>query len=260
MARAGNRQVFTVGQVLRQTPCKSFSFHALTPLARLIQGLPRGRKLPLWAETLAGKIEAGEEPEGPKVVEVLGALLAELAPVVLYLEDIHELGPEIPEWLTALARIAAKQKGVGLLVSSREHPPEGFQAIRLEPLSGEALRAILEAEVSTALPAEALAWLEARAGGNPLFALEFFRFMTRQGFLWNDGQRWRWREPERRGLPVTVEALIEQTLNRVALTETLGKVLRAKAFLPKATNEAALCAVAGVTPEELAAARTARAP
>ncbi|MBC7647371.1 MAG: hypothetical protein H7095_09670, partial [Pseudopedobacter sp.] len=39
-------------------------------------------------------------------------------------------------------------------------------------------------------PPEAHDWIYSRTKGHPQFALEYVRYLTRQGFLWSDGKRW----------------------------------------------------------------------
>ena len=163
---------------------------------------------------------------------------------MLHLEDIHEADQERLEFIQALAKIVLKIKGVALLVTSRKEPPEPFVSVKLEPLSQQESDALLETDLKANLPKEALKWMYDKAAGNPLYSLEYLRYLTRQGFLWNDGKSWHWRKPEQSIMPVTVEALIEQLLNQ-AKTEPLQRyVLETKAFLPLETSDALLQKVA----------------
>lgn len=244
-------------QLLRETTCRSFGFHALVPLGALVRGLPRLDRLPAWAEPLLLKLQKGEALDGKRTAEALGALLAALAPVVLHLEDIHEASPEGLEWIQALAAIALRAKGVALLVTSRSAPPEPFEAYRLVPLSPEASQTLLEADMGSHLPREALAWIYGRAQGNPLFSLEYLRYLARQGFLWSDGRQWHWRPPQAGTLPLTVEALLEQWLREVAHTPTLRQALESKALLGLGANPGVWASVAGLSAPELSAAELA---
>ncbi|WP_299426539.1 tetratricopeptide repeat protein [uncultured Meiothermus sp.] len=238
-------------QLLRETACRSFSFHALTPLGALVRGLPRANKVPAWAEPPLLRLQKGEALDSKRTAEVLGALLAALAPVVLHLEDIHEAGPEGLEWIRDLAATALRTKGVALLVTSRNAPPEPFEEYRLAPLSPEASQTLLEAEVGSPLPEEALAWIYGRAQGNPLFCLEYLRYLARQGFLWSDGREWHWRPPQAGTLPLTVEALLERWLHQVAHTPTLRQTLESKALLGLGADPAVWAKVAGLSAPEL---------
>jgi tetratricopeptide (TPR) repeat protein len=241
-------------QLLRETSCRSFGFHALTPLGALVRGLPHPDKLPVWAESLLLKLQKGEALDGQRTAEALGALLAALAPVVLHLEDIHEASPEGLEWIQALAAIALRTRGVALLVTSRSTPPEPFEAHHLTPLSPEASQTLLEAEMGSRLPKEALAWIYAQAQGNPLFSLEYLRYLARQGFLWSDGRQWHWRPPQTDTLPLTVEALLEQWLREAAHTPTLRQALESKALLGPGADPAVWASVALLSAPELSAA------
>ncbi|MFC4453575.1 hypothetical protein [Deinococcus sonorensis] len=104
------------------------------------------------------------------------------------------------------------------------------------------------------LPDEALAWIFERAAGHPLFTVEYLRFLARQGLLWNDARRWRWRTPERHIIPVSVEALIEQVIAAAAGSPPHRAVLQAKAMLEPGVEAARLAVVAGLTLDELQAA------
>ena len=167
--------------------------------------MTRIANLPLWAERLENRMQNGDHLEDETVLDLLAAKLLMLAPFVLHLEDLHETGPEQHGLIVQLARRAGRIKGIGLLVSSRQLPPEPFEAHRLESLDRDAVREMLETEVISSLPVAALDWIHARAAGNPLFTLEFFRHMARQGVIWSDGQRWHWRTPDRENTPATVD-------------------------------------------------------
>jgi thioredoxin-like negative regulator of GroEL len=241
-------------QLLRETACGSFSFHALAPLGTLVSRLPRPRRLAAWAEPMLLKLQQGEALDSKRTAETLGALLAALAPVVLHIEDIHEAGPEGLELLQALAATALRTKGVALLVTSRSAPPEPFEEYRLAPLPPEDSQGLLEAEMGSPLPKEALDWVYGRSQGNPLFCLEYLRYLARQGFLWSDGREWHWRPPQTGALPLTVEALLERWLHEVAHTPTLRQTLESKALLGLGANPAVWAKVAGLSAPELNAA------
>jgi tetratricopeptide (TPR) repeat protein len=232
---AGIGKTFTAREVLRRAPCQHLSAHATVPLLELLRMLPTLKNLPVWAARLNERVLQGDHLEDEPVLDLLAAKLAGLAPFVLYLEDLHESGREQQELIVQLARRTGRIKGVGLLVTSRQMPPEPFEAHRLEPLSREAVRQVLEAEVISALPVAALDWIHARAAGNPLFTLEFFRHMARQGVIWSDGQRWHWRTPDREGMPATVGLLIEQQLLSVAQDDKSQRALETKILIETRT-------------------------
>ncbi len=245
----------TAQQLLRETPCRSFSFRSVVPPDDLARRIPRPDRLAAWAETLLARLQKGEALDRQRTAEALGALLAALAPVVLHLEDIHEASPQSLEWIRTLAAIALRTRGVALLVTSRNPPPEPFEARRVEPLAPEAVRAMLEAEVGSPLPEEALAWIDGRAQGNPLFSLEYLRYLARQGFLWSDGRQWYWRLPQAGTLPLTVEALLEQWLRETAHTPTLRQTLESKALLGLEPDPGVWAQVAGLSASALNEAR-----
>lgn len=244
---------YTVHGLLWETPCRSFSLHATTPLPALVRELgepPRSAPFPLWAQALLERLRQGEHLESEKAASALSVLLASLAPVVLHLEDLHEAPAERLEMAQKMARMISRSRGAALLVTSRVLPPEPFRALRIEPLSFENSRSLLEAELESSLPSEAVLWIYEQAQGNPLFTLEYLRHLARQGFLWNDGSRWHWRTPLKGETPVTVEALIEQTLKEAA-RGGLEAIIAAKAVLPLGVEEAFWAQVAEVSLESL---------
>ncbi|GIW33954.1 tetratricopeptide repeat protein [Meiothermus sp.] len=247
----------TARQLLRETSCRSFSFPAMVPPGALVRGIPRPDRLPAWAEPLLLKLQKGEALGSKRTAEALGALLSALAPVVLHLEDIHEVSPEGLEWIQALAALALRTRGVALLVTSRSIPPEPFEAYRVTPLSPEASQAMLEAEMGSPLPEGALAWIYGRAQGNPLFSLEYLRHLARQGFLWSDGRRWYWRPPQVGTLPLTVEALLEHWLREATDSPTLRQALESKALLGLGASPVVWAKVAGLSSQELNTAQLA---
>ncbi len=251
----GIGKTFTVQQLLRQTPCMNLSVHATTDPAQIALALPRPRKLPVWVERGLEKIASGEFVETAAITDVCSSMLTGLAPFVLHLEDVHEVGVEQLEFIQNLGRVVQRLKGVGLIVTSRTEPSKPFEAVQLQPLSSEETRQMLETEIGATLPSECVEWIRGRAAGNPLFTLEFFRFMARRGFVWNDGQRWHWRKPESVVMPVTVEALIEQQLRYATDVPMLEAALGAKALLPIGADQNLWTIVSGLKPEIILSAR-----
>jgi hypothetical protein len=235
---AGIGKTFTVQSLLREIPCRHLSIHATTSLSNLVKALPKPKKPQAWTERILERIEANEFVENKVILEFLGAMLLGLSPFIVHLEDIHELSGDQLEFVQELANVTKRLKGVALIVTSRTTPDEVFEAVPLEGLSGSEVQAILEREAGAVLPTDVLKWIQARAAGNPLFTLEFFRFLARQGALWNDGQGWHWREPASKAMPVTVEALIEYELNKVMASQSplgawITDGLSARALLPE---------------------------
>jgi tetratricopeptide (TPR) repeat protein len=247
---------YTVGELLAQLPCQSLSLHATTPLATLAQILAKPKKLATWAEHTLARLTKNEAVEVTSTLDAFGATLAGLAPFVLHLEDIHEADAERLEFIKALAQVVLRNRGVALVVTSRKEPPEPFTAIKLEPLSQQEADQVLEQELKASLPKEALHWLYGKAAGNPLYTLEYLRYLTRQGFLWNDGKSWHWRKPLDNAMPVTVEALIEEFLTRAKAEPLHRYVLETRALLALNTREDLWIKVARVNEQDLQTAIT----
>jgi hypothetical protein len=228
---AGIGKTFTARQVLGQLSCQHHSAHATVPILELTRELPAVKNLPVWAERLEARVKSGDHLEDETVLDLLTAKLSALAPFVLYLEDLHETGPEQHKLIVQLARRVGRIKGIGLLISSRQLPPEPCEAHRLGPLDRDTVREMLETEVDSSLPVAALDWIHARAAGNPLFTLEFFRHMARQGVIWSDSQRWHWRTPSQENTPATVGLLIEQQLLGVAKNPNAQRALETKTLI-----------------------------
>jgi tetratricopeptide (TPR) repeat protein len=248
---AGVGKSYQVKELLQSLPCRSASLHATTPLSSLTTTLPQPKKLATWAERTLERVAKNEAVETAGVLDALGATLSGLAPFVLHLEDIHEADTERSAFIQDLAKIVSRIKGVGLVVTSRQQPLDPFTALKLEPLSQLESDALLETELKNSLPKDALTWIYDKAAGNPLYTLEYLRFLTRQGFLWNDGKSWHWRKPQDNIMPITVEALIEQLLDRAKTQPLQGYVLETKAFLPLNTSDEMWAKVARVEQQEL---------
>ncbi|PZA05774.1 MULTISPECIES: tetratricopeptide repeat protein [unclassified Meiothermus] len=245
----------TAKELLQQTPCRSRSLHATAPLSEVIRALPSAAKLPAWAESLLRHLEQGEHVENEKSASALSVLLMGLAPIVLHLEDLHEASPERLDWVGRLAAMVKRTQGVALLVTSRVTPPAPFTPFRLEPLDAAGVHRLLTGEIGAPLPEEAISWLYARAAGNPLFTLEYFRHLARRGFLWNDGRQWRWRAPPEAEVPLTVEALIERLLQEAAAQPAVRQALEALAVLSPEAPKALWAEVAGLSPPGLEESR-----
>ena len=196
---------------------------AVAPITGLPQALPRPKRLAVWIEREL------EQPE--PTPEAIMALLSALAPVVVHIEDLHETTPSQLEFWQALARAVLRSRGMALIATSRIELPEPFETLTLEALSSEASVALLEHEVGSGLPRQATAWIEAKAAGNPLFTLEFFRSLARRGFVWSDGSHWHWRVPDRDVLPTTIEAMIERSITEACNDAATRTALEARAYL-----------------------------
>ena len=254
---AGIGKTHTSLALLRETPCRSLTLPAALPLTELVRTLPRPARLRTWTQAALEGLQMGQIGTA-QPADILSALLSQLAPFVLHLEDLHEADAARLELTCQLADAAARTPGAALLVSSRTPPPENWPdsalVLPLERLSPQGSAALLEAGAGAELPTEALAWIYERACGNPLFTLEYFRLLARQGHLWNDGHRWRWRLPPAGLLPVMVEALIERALLDAGADPRLAEVIGGRALLPSGTNRSLLAVLVALTPSELAEA------
>lgn len=240
--------------LLRATPCFSLSVRAAQPLEQLALSMPRPKQSTAWLTQSTERLERKEGFTGEQLTEVLAAQFSLAAPLVIHAEDLHECSPDQLRLWQHLAARVTRTRGAGLLFTSRTPPPEGTEAVRVAPLSRPESDLLLNSEVGAALPQEALDWIFERAAGNPLFTLEFFRFLARQGLLWNDTRRWRWRAPQQRVIPTTVEALIELAVRDALGLSAEADVLAAKSVLPAGCSEDLWTKVAGCSGQEFAAA------
>jgi tetratricopeptide (TPR) repeat protein len=248
---AGIGKSHAVASVLKKLPCHSLSLHASTPLQSFVSQLTKPKKLAIWAGKTLERVQKGEGVETSNLVSAMAASLAGLAPFVLHVEDMHEANPERLAFLRDLAQTVRKLKGVALLVTSRHMPSEPFMAVKLEPLSHEDSDKLLESELKALLPKEGLEFIYSKAAGNPLFTLEYVRFLARAGHLWNDGKSWYWRKPEKDTLPAVVEVLLEQMIMQAKTVPMHRYVLESKALLPLDASDELWEKVARVTAQEL---------
>jgi tetratricopeptide (TPR) repeat protein len=213
----------------------------------LIRALPKPKKSVAWAEAQLERALQGEVVEPKALAEALAARLSGLAPFILAFEDLHESDADRLEIIQQMAHAISRIRGVGLLVTSRIQPPKPFKSQRLEPLEQNETRDMLERQLGGALPTEGFEWIHHRTQGNPLFALEYLRYLALQGFLWNDGTLWRWRKPADDFVPVTVEALIEQVIQQASTTLELEVVIGARVMLGIRADWPLWATVAGLT-------------
>ncbi|GGO30168.1 hypothetical protein GCM10008949_24650 [Deinococcus humi] len=220
---------------------------------------------PAWAKQVLQRALAAQSPDVTVLANAVAALLGHAAPALVWAEDFHEVAnnERAAEFWTALARHLSHARGVALLVSSRTPLPEGFSEQRVTPLDDLTGRDLLEAQAGGPLPHAALAWIEERARGNPLFLLEFFRHLSREGALYLDAAagRWRWREPPLTTLPMSVDALIADHLARLTVSAGAEALLGLWALwdtaLPGKPLEAELAAqLSGLDLEEIHSLRS----
>lgn len=242
-------------QALGSVGCRYLSLPANVGLARLVRELPRPDALPAWARLGLERAAGGEAVEQAALVGAVSAALQRSAPFVLHVDDLHEAPPELAAMLHVLAGACRRTPGVGLLVASRQFHGEPFDELWLEPLGEDAASALLGATLGGPVPTAAAEWVYARAGGNPLFTLEYQRQLARGGFLWSDGRRWNWREPPAGVRPARVEAVIEHVVAHAkGDSAAAAAAVEARALLPVGEPDMRLWGeVAGLTDAELTA-------
>jgi len=227
---AGIGKSHTLAALLRDTPCRHLIVQSGPSNAQIALSLPRSQTLPTWARTHLKHLERGDTVDAATLIDLVAVMLAALAPFVVLFEDAHEANAERWNLLRKLAEVVPRVRGVGVIASSRAELPDAFASYRLEALEDCAAHALLETEARGVLPKEGSDWVQARAGGNPLFSLEFWRYLLRQGAFWFDGLRWQWREPASDFVPVSIEALISDVL--ASQTDSCARtVLEVRALL-----------------------------
>jgi tetratricopeptide (TPR) repeat protein len=230
VGHAGIGKTHTAGLILKKLPLRSSTVHATITTEQFLKLVPRASRLPNWVTAMVQRLEHNE-------ITLLGAAdavaawLVSLAPFVLHLEDIHEANPEQQAFWNSIAKAIKAARGVGVLATSRGVLPSEFTAMPLEFLSSDAAETLLVVQLGAALPEAAKNWILSRAGGNPLFLLEFQKFLIRQGSLWNDGTQWHWRVPDTSGIPNHLEALIEHMLYPIVANEVLAQVFALKILI-----------------------------
>ena len=217
---------------LRDAAMAQLRVSARITVSLLAQRIPIGKPRPVWLERRLADVLQGRFGEAKDLAEFIAALLALSAPIALHVEDLHAADAESTAFWSALAGFVRHSKGVAIIATGRNAPPAPFEGHWLEPLSQEGSDTLLSATIAAPLPPEALEWLWSRAQGNVLFTLEYLRFATRQGWLWSDGQRWRWRTPNDPRPPTSLEGLLTRLLETAAETREARVLLEARSILP----------------------------
>lgn len=223
---------------LRDAAISQLRVSARITVSLLAQRIPITRARPVWLERRLGDVLSGRFGEAKDLAEFIAALLALSAPIALHVEDLHTADPESSAFWSALAGFVRHSKGVAIIATGRNAPPAPFEGHWLAPLAQSDSDALLNLTLGAELPAEALEWLWSQAQGNVLFTLEYLRFATRQGWLWSDGQRWRWRAPNDPRPPTSLEGLLTRLLEASSETPEARVLLEARSILPD--NEVSL--------------------
>ena len=240
------------------------------------------------AETAAGKLSATvaahvPDPEDrswiePRLAHLLGLadatferedlfaawrlffeLLADEAPTVLVFEDLHwadaglldfveylvEWARSKPIFVVGLARPELGERRPGFGSATRG----GFTGLPLEPLSDEAMDALLEGLVP-GLPQELRDSIRTRAEGIPLYAVETVRMLLNRGQLERSNGNYKLTgDIESLAVPETLHALVAARLD--ALTSDERRVVQDASVLGKTFVLEALAAVSGQTAGEI---------
>jgi class 3 adenylate cyclase len=184
--------------------------------------------------------------------------LADSNPTVLAFEDMHwadtslldfveyllEWSRDYPLYVITLARPELHERRPGWGAGQRN-----FSSLYLEPLSPEAMQAMLEGIVP-GLPDALRGQILARAEGVPLYAVETVRMLLDRGLLAADGPVYRpTGEIETLEVPETLHALIAARLDGVAPEER--RLLQDGAVLGKTFTPRALSALSDLSEDEL---------
>ena len=175
--------------------------------------------------------------------------LAEVAPLVMVIEDLHWADDALIEFLRDLL-IWSAEAAIMVICTTRpelfeSHPEWGggqrnSATISLAPLTNDHIAKLLTVLMDQAvLPAETQQALLDRAGGNPLYAEEFVRMLSDRGML-----RGRAEIDETEAIPVpeTVQALIGSRLD--ILSDDESTVIQNAAVVGKVFWEGSLTAMA----------------
>jgi len=189
--------------VLRAQPAESetaLSFSGLGDLldpvlADVLKPLAAGQRGALSRALVLDDAE-GPAPDAHAVgVAVLNALraLSEASPVVVCVDDVQWLDAASAGALAYAGRRLAPER-VGLLLARRSGaesplvddlrrapPGERLVDLRVEPLDVAALHQVVHGRLDIVLPRPLLAEVHQASGGNPFFALEIVRALTRDG-------------------------------------------------------------------------------
>jgi hypothetical protein len=242
----GIGKTFTLASLLNNVPCKHLCLSASMSAYELARSLLSfGQSLqqlaPLFPNQISSQTCSAD----------LAKHLAALAPFILVLEDVHELTLKQFEFIKQLADLVPKLRGVGLFVTSRSDVLGPFKSYDLERLDKQTVTVLLGAQAKGKLPEEGLDWVYTKSQGNPLFALEFWRYLSQQGYFWSDGSRWHWRAAPKEFVPPTLKAIIHEWVSQVAQEKPAKRVLEVLALLPEESGEDILGAVAGLEPSVL---------
>jgi predicted ATPase/class 3 adenylate cyclase len=232
---------------------------AATLHEHLLDPAERGFVEPRLAHLLGLEESSGDDRQGLFAAwRLFFERLADSNPTVLAFEDMQwadtslldfveyllEWSRDYPLYVITLARPALHERRPGWGAGQRN-----FSSIYLEPLSQEAMQALLEGLVP-GLPDPLRAQILARAEGVPLYAVETVRMLLDRGLLAQDGPVYRpTGEIGTLQVPETLHALIAARLDGLSPEER--RLLQDGAVLGKTFTARALAALSGLLQEEL---------
>ena len=240
LAASGSSGVF-----VRRVRCRSFGARQRwSPLPALLQGLPTDA-LPEDAQVVLRGLQGDGPVRSPEEVGWALALeaewLAEQAPCVIVLEDLHGAEPEALEVVQdVVRRLVASPVLVVVTARPTLHdacPGWGTglrqaMSLRLSPLSpADARRVVVELLAPGLAPDDVVERVVEAAGGNPLFLEQVVSVLVEGGRLVRTGGRWTVTGGDDLDLPPTVAALLAARLDR--LPDAERHVLERAALLGK---------------------------
>jgi class 3 adenylate cyclase/tetratricopeptide (TPR) repeat protein len=195
-------------------------------------GIPMDVELPPTRETEELDDQFRKARLEEVVTELLGAMLR--APTVLVIEDAHVMDESSADLLQRLAGSLEGRPWL-VLVTRRDEsagfvPEEGSSVMSVSPLPLDPAAALQFVQIAVddhPLPAQALAALARRGGGNPMFLEALVRDASRSGSVAD--------------LPESVEALVTSQIDRLDPADRT--VLRYAAVLGIMVDETALDAL-----------------
>jgi predicted ATPase/class 3 adenylate cyclase len=204
-------------------------------LSQVVAGLVDDASEREWFKARLAPLVGAQLVEAPGTAERAEAFtawrrfletLAERAPLVLVLEDLHWADEALLEFVEHLVDLST---GVPLLLVCaarpelyERHPGWGggkrnSTTLSLSPLTDDETGRLISVLLSQAvLPAETQAVLLERSGGNPLYAEEFVRMLTDRGILTRRGRVVEVAPDAEIPVPETVQAVIAARLDSLA--------------------------------------------
>lgn len=218
-----------------------------------------------WIEPrLAGllgleEMPAGERGEMFSAIRTFLQRIAELGTTVLVFEDLHWADDGLVDFITELVERSARSPILVITLARPDlldrYPGWGSgrrnsMSMQLAPLSEDSMRALVEGTVP-GLPAHAVDTVITRAGGVPLFAVEFIRMLMSTGDVvrTSDGRFELVGDLADLSVPETVQAVIGSRLDRLGTEDRM--LLQDAAVLGLSFTPMALAGMRGERVEDI---------